>query len=320
MAMRQHDTYPPLASLFEPTSGGVRRAEMPMTDREGTLTRTSWDGITLIDSEMRTSEATAPWKHYNTEAFVELNFMLEGNMSQSSEGLYQHHQQSTGYSNLLFNPSSLEESRLIGSGNFRCFGIHFATERLKHLISGYIPQWSHLAEKIDNGKPFVLHSHDAVLPLSLKYLFNRVWSHPQSDGLSRLHFEAFTMKILSLQCEALSSSSPQLKATISKEEQERLVYARELLLLRLSHPPTIRELSLLIGLNEFKLKDGFRKLWDTSVMGFVQEQRLEAARTAIYTGGKNISEIAYGLGYAHPQHFHRAFKKRYGVTPKSLTK
>jgi AraC family transcriptional regulator, transcriptional activator of the genes for pyochelin and ferripyochelin receptors len=60
--------------------------------------------------------------------------------------------------------------------------------------------------------------------------------------------------------------------------------------------------------------------FQTSVFAFVQSQRLEEAKRMIFEGEKNISEIAYELGYAHPQHFHRAFKKRFGITPRTLLK
>lgn len=61
-------------------------------------------------------------------------------------------------------------------------------------------------------------------------------------------------------------------------------------------------------------------MFDRSIPGFVNEKRLQSARTAIYLGEKTISEIVYELGFSHPQHFHRAFKKRFGQTPKNLIK
>ena len=48
-------------------------------------------------------------------------------------------------------------------------------------------------------------------------------------------------------------------------------------------------------------------------MNYVQEQRMSLAKDLIVNTDKTISEIAYELGYAHSQHFHRAFKKRFGV-------
>jgi AraC-like DNA-binding protein len=56
------------------------------------------------------------------------------------------------------------------------------------------------------------------------------------------------------------------------------------------------------------------------VFALVQEERLKLAKQLIFEGEKNISTIAYELGYAYPQHFQRAFKQRFGVTPGSLLK
>jgi AraC-like DNA-binding protein len=52
----------------------------------------------------------------------------------------------------------------------------------------------------------------------------------------------------------------------------------------------------------------------------LQEERLKKAKQLIFDGEKNISAIAYELGYAHSQHFHRAFRRKFGVTPGTLLK
>jgi AraC-like DNA-binding protein len=39
------------------------------------------------------------------------------------------------------------------------------------------------------------------------------------------------------------------------------------------------------------------------------------AKEKIYEPGKSISEIAYELGFKHPQHFTRMFKKATGLSP-----
>jgi AraC family transcriptional regulator, transcriptional activator of the genes for pyochelin and ferripyochelin receptors len=61
-------------------------------------------------------------------------------------------------------------------------------------------------------------------------------------------------------------------------------------------------------------------VFGVSVFALVQEERLKRAKQLIFEGEKNISAIAYELGYAYPQHFQRAFKQRFGVTPGSLLK
>ncbi len=58
--------------------------------------------------------------------------------------------------------------------------------------------------------------------------------------------------------------------------------------------------------------DGFRCL--------VHELRINEGKRLIKESEMNISEIAYKLGYATPNHFNREFKKRMGVSPSAFRK
>jgi len=310
-----------LNSLLRSGDGIVQTHEMPFSDRKGTVRTVMNHGIGLIDGVTIAEHPVPSWKHYNEQAFVEMNFMLEGSMLHTQGDLFKKHRFAPGYHNLLFNPSAWEESELIGPGRFRHVGIHIETGRALSFFTDYIPQLNHLAEKIQKGEPFVMHAPSGRLSSKMNYLFDTVWSHSQAPGLTRLHFEAFNLELLALTCENMLVPGQYPKASaLSKTDTEKLHYARELLLSRLCDPPLLRELSVLCGINEFKLKKGFKQLFGRSVLAFVNEMRLEAALVAIHTGDKTISEIAYELGYSHTQHFHRAFKQRYGKTPKSISK
>lgn len=47
----------------------------------------------------------------------------------------------------------------------------------------------------------------------------------------------------------------------------------------------------------------------------LQLKLIGLAKEALHDPNKSISEVAYGLGFKHPQHFTRLFKKVMGVTP-----
>ncbi len=72
------------------------------------------------------------------------------------------------------------------------------------------------------------------------------------------------------------------------------------------------------GLNEFKLKKGFKQLFGNTVFGYVQEMRMKTARRLIIEEKKNINEVADFLGYSSPNHFSAAFKRLYGFSPAKL--
>lgn len=276
-------------------------------------------GILLIDSTVTNNGAGTWWKHYNDESFVEFNFLLEGNLTQTHSGLYKNRRQHAGCFNLLFNPDSWEQNSLDKHGAFRNLGIHLSTQRALGLLEGAVPQLSYLAKKIERREPFVLEASGGFSP-EMRYLFNTLWKHPAATGLSRLHFEAYQLELFVLASARFASPDTAGASTLSRQDKDKLHHAREILTAQLHNPPSLHELSLETGLNEFKLKKGFKALFGAPVMAFVHEERMTRARIAIFSGEKTISEIAYELGYAHPQHFHRAFKKHFGQTPKSLLK
>ncbi|RPD38715.1 helix-turn-helix domain-containing protein [Chitinophaga barathri] len=72
------------------------------------------------------------------------------------------------------------------------------------------------------------------------------------------------------------------------------------------------------GLNEFKLKRGFKQLFGNTVFGFVQEMKMKAARRMLVEKRLNVNEVADHLGYSSPNHFSAAFKKMFGYPPAKL--
>jgi len=76
------------------------------------------------------------------------------------------------------------------------------------------------------------------------------------------------------------------------------------------------ELARIVGLNEYKLKHGFKEIFQTTVFGYLAEKRLELARDYLIDPNKSITDIADLLGYSSIQHFSFAFKKKFGHSPK----
>jgi AraC-like DNA-binding protein len=85
-------------------------------------------------------------------------------------------------------------------------------------------------------------------------------------------------------------------------------------------PPSLKELAKLSGLNEYKLKKSFKEVYNTTVFGYLSDHRLNEARKKLESSNKSIAEIAYDLGYSSPQHFAKAFKEKFGLTPKFVQK
>ncbi|RIV21534.1 AraC family transcriptional regulator [Fibrisoma montanum] len=81
---------------------------------------------------------------------------------------------------------------------------------------------------------------------------------------------------------------------------------------------SLEKIVKLFGLNTFKLKYGFRKLFDTSVMRYIDDQKMAYARRLLLDEKQEVWTVADQLGYNHYTNFSTAFKRRFGYSPAQL--
>lgn len=104
---------------------------------------------------------------------------------------------------------------------------------------------------------------------------------------------------------------------ISHADIARLEAARTLMGEQMDRELTVQYLCLATGLNEFKLKEGFRKLYGTSPRRLLTELRMRRAWELLETGCQ-VAQAAYRVGYRHPANFSAAFTRFHGRAPKSV--
>jgi AraC family transcriptional regulator, transcriptional activator of the genes for pyochelin and ferripyochelin receptors len=308
-----------MEELMTMPKGVLREFNSPLKDRTGSMKIALTDAFCIWESTMVTDSDTAPWIQYNDKSFVEMNFMLEGHVLQTHEGLLDQYHYRKGHHNILFNPYSMETNQLINTGTHRIFSVSILPTKMMELFAGYLEEMAPFAEKLAKGEPFVLHAPVQGLTNELKYFFDRFWARTLPLNVGRLYFESRVMELLANQCHLLLGA-PFRQPDIEKADLEKIYHTRDIILRNLSSPLSLTGLSRQVCLNEFKLKKYFRQVFGLSVFALVQEERLKRAKQLIFEGEKNISAIAYELGYSHPQHFQRAFKQQFGVTPGSLLK
>ncbi|KEQ27710.1 helix-turn-helix transcriptional regulator [Paenibacillus tyrfis] len=85
-------------------------------------------------------------------------------------------------------------------------------------------------------------------------------------------------------------------------------------------PPGLLELARMAGLNDYKLKLGFKELFGTTVFGYVCALRMNEARSLLEQGKVNVSEAAGMVGYHNLSHFSLLFRKTLGYNPSEIRK
>jgi AraC-like DNA-binding protein len=106
---------------------------------------------------------------------------------------------------------------------------------------------------------------------------------------------------------------------IKNSDRDKIYQAKEIIINNISQPPSLSELSKLIGLNSNKLKKNFKELFGIPVFKFLQEERLNKAYELLSSNnGMSIQETAWFVGYESLSSFSNAFQKKFGTRPNEI--
>jgi AraC-like DNA-binding protein len=171
-------------------------------------------------------------------------------------------------------------------------------------------------DKVMTGTNALMAEQWHLPNLGIRKVIDEVIHSSFDGGLQKLFLLSKSIELLVLQAQQLGSPKDMHKRVIrTKADQNKIAEARYIIDTRYQSPPTLSALAKEIGMNECKLKQGFKEVFDTTVFGYLSYLRLKLARRMLQDTQQTAKEIAYELGYSSPQHFNNAFKKEFGVTP-----
>jgi AraC-like DNA-binding protein len=136
------------------------------------------------------------------------------------------------------------------------------------------------------------------------------------QGLTRtLFLEAKSLELMALFFQAWEEDGA-TKQGLNQYDLECVYHARYILQNNLQNPPTLMDLARQVGLNERKLREGFRQVFDTTVFGYLTQQRMATA-CQLLVQQRSVAVVAAAVGYASPTAFSGAFQRQFGVAPKA---
>ena len=142
---------------------------------------------------------------------------------------------------------------------------------------------------------------------------------PYRGLLRRLYLESKVLELIThkLSQIAFPESSLRNPSALHPSDIERIHEAKDILIRNIENPPSLLQLARKVGLNDYKLKIGFRQVFGTTVVGYLREWRMERARLLFEERELNVAEVAFAVGYTHLGHFAAAFKKQVDIKPSS---
>lgn len=165
-----------------------------------------------------------------------------------------------------------------------------------------------------NGVPLLLRARtDAYMTK----LLQKLSANPSHNTLSGNKRQAMVLKLIQYSLDKVVDHHCREdgRLNLNLVDTTKLEHAKTILQESLDNPPTIQGLSREIGLNDFKLKKGFKQLNQTTVHEYVSNLRMQKAAKLLLHSNLSIINIAHRVGYANHGHFSVAFRKHYGRSP-----
>lgn len=257
-------------------------------------------------------------KAVNDTEYVRLHFGLQGSYEFSFAQLDNQFDLSGHHNNIMYS-NGLGLEVFNKSNRIETFGINFTPATFIQIGQNGNDPLKRFTEKVINKQNTILSDNWKTSNFKIQQVINEIIQCTYKDELQKLFLLSKTIELLVLQAE-LYENQPANTFIKSEKDKKKLIEAKELLNLRLHHPPTIIALSKLIGINEYKLKKGFKELFGITIFGYIFNRRMNLAQRLLLDTTKSVKEIAYQIGYSSPQHFSNAFKQKFGQTPNSIRK
>ncbi|BAQ65363.1 helix-turn-helix transcriptional regulator [Geminocystis sp. NIES-3709] len=180
-------------------------------------------------------------------------------------------------------------------------------------------------ELINKNRTSLFHDQSSRfhLPLGkntpeMEKALHQIYQCPYHGLMKQLYLESKALELFALQFNCCNSCPfiPQ-KSSLKKDDLDRVEYAKDILIKSSLNPPSLNELARKVGLNDRKLKQGFKELFSTTVFGYLYNCRMQQAQELLRDSNLTIAQIATRVGYSNPEAFSTAFKRKFAQSPKN---
>ena len=199
------------------------------------------------------------------------------------------------------------------------FMVQFNKDAFLRLTENTTDNLMRFRDSILSCQPIKISEQNAPVDSLMQGIISSLLNCGYTGRIKQLFFLSKSIELLVLQSQAFAGGHLQKQAVCQTEaDKERIYHAAEYLVQHYDRPPTLTALAQIVGINEFKLKKGFKEIFGTTAFGYLTNYKMEVAKQQLSQKQATVSEVAYQLGYSSPQHFSTAFKGKFGFSPKEL--
>ncbi|WP_338874830.1 AraC family transcriptional regulator [Spirosoma sp. SC4-14] len=308
-----HQTYP---AEFHGTMG-YSETRTPLADEvaQGELVEICFQGVRIHYGQFQISQSDVI-RTMEDFPSVEMLFQLQGHRSWQSSVLSE---LAPKQHNLSYRPSADVCSRFetghhqyVGIQLTETFFCRFADESSPTLAQLF----THLVQQRATAASVRNLPFTASLQTDLIHLTQIGHRHP----LKRLYLETVVIDLLRQQIGQADAQYSHRPTSLKASDIDKVYAVKELLDTDPLAPYSLLQLARTVGLNDYKLKKGYRELFGTTVFGYLNSLRMNYAHQLLRDTDKTIYEVAMQLGYSETHHFSAAFKRTFGYLPSRIAR
>lgn len=238
---------------------------------------------------------------------VNLTVDIAGNKVQSKN--------SSGLATSFFGNRNVHFTHNIDSDTpLQCVSIFSTMSNIDKLSSSELNLYQkYLPQLLDPQSDFVLGPH-FYMSQEMRNAISKILNCTYQGAARLMFIKSQSIELLSHFFAQVSSPAPPAKIS----DIDKIHEAQEIINNNLVAPPSLNELSKMIGLNSNKLKKNFKALFGVPVFKYLQNERLRVAYELLNTSNSSIQEVAWDVGYDSVSSFSNAFKNKYGVRPSKI--
>lgn len=257
----------------------------------------------------------------DSDDLVEMHFTLGGEGHLVNQVTGKQYSFKANEHNLHYTPAFRGSGVYDGEMFYKFFEVHFTRRFFQQLAKDSCPMLMQFAENIEKNLYNELTHDNLPISFAMHQCIKDIMNCRLAGGLKLLFLQSKCIELLALQAQMYEEAAGK-KAFICKSDSDRdcIHYAKEYLLQHALQPPSLTELARIAGINEFKLKQGFKEQFNNTVFGYLADYKLTQAHELLLNKNCTIKAVAEQLGYSSVQHFNTAFRKKFGVPPGKLRK
>ena len=251
---------------------------------------------------------------YNIDkSHIQFHFCLKGDSKfQFNNGSYSF-PVTSGNSILLYNPNQELPIKASLASNSLVLSVLISIKKFHSLFSNQADQISFLNQ--DNiGNKF--YKEKKLAPM-ISVVLNQMVQQSVHQSMYKLYLRAKVFELMSLYFNKDKEMDiEQCPFLVDDKNIKKIRNAKEIIISRMTEPPTLTDLATEVEISLKKLKEGFKQVYGASVYVFLLDYKMQVSKRLLSSGNYNVNEVALKVGYSTATHFINAFKKKFGTTPK----